>query len=259
MFQEYIKYALADFGIIEITTRILVAYIMGIFIGWEREQHKKPIGSRTTSIVCMGAAMLSCYEDVFARAIMLENAELIKIGSGLLNKTPDYNRISAQIVSGIGFLGAGMIIQNRGGKLHGITTAAIVWVTACLGIVIGSGEWVLSSIGCVCIFLSTSIYRFFIPYYISNKKRSIVYLIEHSSKIDFETELNEFGIRFINMEIVGWKENSNSISPNIISKINIFVPKLDYKNIENIFISLNIKPLKILNNMKDKVDFDNIL
>ena len=257
MLIEYIKHTLGDFSILEITTRILVAYIMGIFIGWEREQHKKPIGSRTTSIVCMGAALLSCYEDVFARAVVLENAELIKSGIEALKKVPDYNRISAQIVSGIGFLGAGMIIQNRG-KLHGITTAAIVWVTACIGIVIGSGEWVLSAIGCICIFLSTSIYRFFIPYYISNKKRSIVYLIEHPPKIDFETELGEYGIKFINLEIVGWKENNDKNTPNIISKINIFVPKLDYKNIENIFISLNIKPLKMLRNMREKIDFDSI-
>lgn len=260
MFIEYINHALGDFSILEITTRILVAYIMGIFIGWEREQHKKPIGSRTTSIVCMGAALLSCYEDVFARAVILENAELIKLGTDALSKVPDYNRISAQIVSGIGFLGAGMIIQNRG-KLHGITTAAIVWVTACIGIVIGSGQWVLSTIGCICIFLSTSIYRFFIPYYISNKKRSIVYLIEHSSKIDFETELGEYGIRFINLEIVGWKEskeNNDKNTPNIISKIRIFVPQLDFKNIENIFKSLNVKPLKMLRNMIEKIDFDSI-
>lgn len=256
MFTQYIKHALADFSVIEITSRILLAYIMGIFIGWEREQHKKPIGSRTTSIVCMGAAILSCYEDVFARVIILENAELALLGQEVLSRVPDYNRISAQIVSGIGFLGAGMIIQNRG-KLHGITTAAIVWVTACLGIVIGSGQWVLSTIGCICIFLSTSIYRFFIPYYISNKKRSIVYLIEHAPKIDFETELAEFGIKLVRLEIVGWKENNDKITPNIISKINLFVPQLDYKNIENIFESLNIKPIKILSNMKEKIDFNN--
>ena len=68
----------------------------------------------------MGAAILSCHEDVFARVIILENAELALLGQEVLSRVPDYNRISAQIVSGIGFLGAGMIIQNRG-KLHGIT------------------------------------------------------------------------------------------------------------------------------------------
>ncbi|WP_028329139.1 MgtC/SapB family protein [Brachyspira alvinipulli] len=258
MFKESIKYALADYSILEITTRILVAYIMGIFIGWERAQHKKPIGSRTTSIVCMGAAILSCYEEVFARSIMLENAELIKLGSDLLYTVPDYNRISAQIVSGIGFLGAGMIIQNRG-KLHGITTAAIVWVTACLGIVIGSGQWVLSAIGCICIFLSTSIFRFFIPYFIANRKKSIVYLVECSSKIDIENEIEKFGIKFVKMEILGWKEVPNTVgnvsAPNIVSKLNIFVPTLDYRNIENILISLDIKPIKMLKNMRDNADY----
>lgn len=258
MFKESIKYALADYSVLEITTRILVAYVMGIFIGWERAQHKKPIGSRTTSIVCMGAAILSCYEEVFARSIMLENAELIRLGSDLLYTVPDYNRISAQIVSGIGFLGAGMIIQNRG-KLHGITTAAIVWVTACLGIVIGSGQWVLSGIGCICIFFSTSIFRFFIPYFIANRKKSIVYLVECSSKIDIENEIEKFGIKFVKMEILGWKEVPNSVgnaaAPNIISKLNIFVPSLDYRNIENILISLDIKPIKMLKNMRDNADF----
>lgn len=255
MIRESIKHALADYSIIEITTRILLAYMMGIFIGWEREHHKKPIGSRTTSIVCMGAAILSCYEDVFAHTIMLENAELVRLGSKLLYTAPDYNRISAQIVSGIGFLGAGMIIQNRG-KLHGITTAAIVWVTACLGIVIGSGQWILSAIGCVCIFLSTSIYRFFIPYYISNKKKSISYIIEHSHKIDIETELDRFGIKVHNLEILGWKENhNNEKSPNIISKINMLVPQLDYKNIESILKSLEIKILTISKNKKSKYEY----
>ena len=258
MFKDSIKYALADYSILEITTRILVAYIMGIFIGWERAQHKKPIGSRTTSIVCMGAAILSCYEEVFARSIMLENAELIKLGSELLYTVPDYNRISAQIVSGIGFLGAGMIIQNRG-KLHGITTAAIVWVTACLGIVIGSGQWVLSTIGCICIFLSTSIFRFFIPYFIANRRKSIVYLVECSSKIDIENEIERFGIKFVKMEILGWKEvkseDGNIVSPNIISKLNIFVPIIDHKNIENILLSLDIKPIRLLKNMRERVDF----
>ena len=67
----------------------------------------------------------------------------------------------------------------------------------------------------------------------------------------------EFGIKLVRLEIVGWKENNDKITPNIISKINLFVPQLDYKNIENIFESLNIKPIKILSNMKEKIDFNN--
>ncbi len=256
MIKESIEYILSDYSILEITVRIMVAYIMGIFIGWERAQHKKPIGSRTTSIVCMGAAILSCYEELFAKAIMIQNYELVNIGSKILYTTPDYNRITAQIVSGIGFLGAGMIIQNRG-KLHGITTAAIVWVTACLGIVIGSGEWILSAIGCFCIFLSASIYR--VPYFMANKNKSLFYLIECSDKINIEDELERFGIKVTNVKIIGWKDvQKESESPNLVSKISIVVPNLDYKNIENIFKSLNINIIKAISNMREKVDLSNI-
>lgn len=249
--------SLQNYSIIEITTRILVAYLIGIFIGLERAHHGKPIGSRTTSIVCMGAAILSCYEEVFVHSIMIKNSLLLEMGSKLLYSFPDHNRISAQIVSGIGFLGAGMIIQNRG-KLHGITTAAIVWTTACLGIVIGSGQWILSIIGCICIFLSTSIFRYFVPYFLANGKKSIVYLIEYSPKVDIENDIEKFGIRFINIEILGWKFNNDSIPPNIIAKLHIFVPHINYKNIESILISLNINPIKILNRMGDKINIDNI-
>lgn len=256
MLKESIEYILSDYSVLEITIRIMVAYIMGIFIGWERAQHKKPIGSRTTSIVCMGAAILSCYEELFAKAIMIQNYELVNIGSKILYTTPDYNRITAQIVSGIGFLGAGMIIQNRG-KLHGITTAAIVWVTACLGIVIGSGQWVLSGIGCLCIFLSASIYR--IPYFMSNKNKSLFYLIECSDKINIEDELERFGIKVTNVKIIGWKEAKKELeSPNLISKISIVVPNLDYNNIENIFKSLNINLIKSISSLREKVDLSNI-
>lgn len=254
-----IKTIAENYNILEITTRILVAYIVGALIGWERAQHKKPIGSRTTSIVCMGAAILSCYEEVFAKSILIQNSQLMEIGSKLLYSMPDYSRITAQIVSGIGFLGAGMIIQNRG-KLHGITTAAIVWFTACLGIVIGSGEWVLSAIGCFCIFLSTSIYR--VPYFLAHKNHSVIYLIEYNNKIDIESEIDKFGIKIMRFQIVGWKENKiqkdENELPNIIGKIHIFVPNLDYGNIEKIFINSNIKPIKKLRYMNEKVDLNSL-
>ena len=243
-----IKTIAENYNILEITTRILVAYFMGIFIGMERAHHKKPIGSRTTSIVCMGAALLSCYEEVFAKSIILQNFNLVNLKSELLYRIPDYNRITAQIVSGIGFLGAGMIIQNRG-KLYGITTAAIVWTTACLGIVIGSGQWVLSAIGGICIFCSTYIYK--LPYIITNKKNSMYYIIEVPVKIDLEAELEKFAIRILHLKIIGWKSNTDDTAPNIVKKIHIYVPEIDYQNVEKIFKSINVNIIKVLNNMKE--------
>ena len=243
-----INHILSDYHIVEITTRILVAYFVGVLIGMERAHHKKPIGSRTTSIVCMGAALLSCYEEVFANSIIIQNFNLLQMKSDILYRTPDLNRITAQIVSGIGFLGAGMIIQNRG-KLYGITTAAIVWVTACLGIIIGSGEWILSAIGCTCIFFSTCIYR--LPHIIIDKKKSMFYIIEVPARIDLEAELDEFSIKILNLKTIGWASDNNDKTPKVVKKIHLYVPKIDYQNVEKIFNSINVNVVKVLNNMKE--------
>ena len=92
----------------------------------------------------------------------------------------------------------------------------------------------------------------------TRKRKTLFYLIEHSDKMNIEDELERFGIKTINIKIIGWKEpNENFESPNLISKISIIVPNLDYKNIENIFKSMSIKPIKTLSNMREKVDLSN--
>ena len=90
----------------------------------------------------------------------------------------------------------------------------------------------------------------------AKKRKTLFYLIEYSDRINIEDELERFGIRTVNIEIVGWNESKNkdSESPNLISKISIIVPNVDYKNLENIFKSLSIKPIKKLSNMREKVN-----
>ena len=92
----------------------------------------------------------------------------------------------------------------------------------------------------------------------AKKRKTLFYLIEYSDKINIEDELERFGIRTVNIEIVGWNESQNkdSESPNLISKISIIVPNVDYKNLENIFKSLSIKLIKKLSNMREKVDLN---
>ena len=101
--------------------------LLGGIIGAERELARKPAGFRTNLLICMGAALLT----VISREIALE------VGSDSVFRS-DPGRIAAQIVSGIGFLGAGTIIQARG-SVHGLTTAATIWVMAGIGLAIGSG------------------------------------------------------------------------------------------------------------------------
>jgi putative Mg2+ transporter-C (MgtC) family protein len=106
--------------------RLLLAAVLGGSIGLEREFSGKPAGLRTNLLICVGAALLA---DISIRFPSLATGELVRA---------DPARIAAQIVSGIGFLGAGTIIQARG-SVTGLTTAATLWVVSAIGMAVGGG------------------------------------------------------------------------------------------------------------------------
>ena len=118
---------LADFRL-DLLVRLLVAAALGGVIGIEREWSGKPAGFRTNLLICVGAALLTYLSVNLARVVG---------GPG----PADPARIAAQIVSGIGFLGAGTIIQSRAGVV-GLTTAATLWVVAAIGMTVGAGFFV---------------------------------------------------------------------------------------------------------------------
>lgn len=113
----------------EIILKLLLAVIVGGFTGYERERSKQFAGFRTHILVSIG----SCITSIIA-------LELFNKYSGISNMDPA--RLPAQVLSGIGFLGAGAILKNYNG-IRGLTTAAGIWTTACIGIAIGYGQYVL--------------------------------------------------------------------------------------------------------------------
>jgi putative Mg2+ transporter-C (MgtC) family protein len=105
----------------------LVAVICGVIIGLERESKGKPAGVRTLVLICLGSTLY------------------VKVGLLLATAQSDPARVSAQIVTGIGFLGAGAIIQkSEQGYVAGLTTAASIWVTAAVGMIVGAGHYLLA-------------------------------------------------------------------------------------------------------------------
>ena len=110
---------------INIIINLLIAFVLGGAIGWLREMEGKTAGLRTHILVAVGAALF-----------MMLSAEMLA-KSGLA----DPGRIAAGVVTGIGFIGAGCIVQARG-AVRGITTAASIWVTAAIGIAAGTGYYV---------------------------------------------------------------------------------------------------------------------
>jgi putative Mg2+ transporter-C (MgtC) family protein len=117
--------------------RLLMAAVLGGAVGLEREISGKPAGLRTNLLICVGAALLM---ELSIGVAALANVENVALGSPF---RADPARIAAQIVSGIGFLGAGTIIQARG-NVMGLTTAATIWVVAAIGMAVGAQAYVES-------------------------------------------------------------------------------------------------------------------
>jgi putative Mg2+ transporter-C (MgtC) family protein len=129
--------------------RIFFAILCGGIIGLERELKNKPAGLKTNIMICLGAALYSS----------------VSVLNSLANSAHGYygdpSRISAQIVSGIGFLGGGTIIQARG-TILGLTTAATIWIVAAIGICIGVGHsdlGVLASISVLLVLVGTNLFE----------------------------------------------------------------------------------------------------
>jgi putative Mg2+ transporter-C (MgtC) family protein len=131
----------ADLGLqVEVSIRLVVACLLGAAIGFEREVHAHPAGMRTHLLVSLGAGAFSVLSLFFFVS-----------PSG--SPPTDPSRIAAQIVSGIGFLGAGAILKY-GSSVRGLTTAASLWATAAVGMAAGAGAWLLAMVATALIVFS---------------------------------------------------------------------------------------------------------
>jgi putative Mg2+ transporter-C (MgtC) family protein len=130
---------------LEIILRLVLATIIGVILGVEREYVGKPAGMRTYALVTLGSAVftiISIYGFSDSEGII------------------DASRVAAQIVTGIGFLGAGLIIV-RGEKVEGLTTATGLWVSAAIGMAIGAGMYIVAVSAAILAFIVMVVMRKF--------------------------------------------------------------------------------------------------
>jgi putative Mg2+ transporter-C (MgtC) family protein len=113
---------------------MLVSLVLGTVVGWEREAGRKPAGLRTHTLVCMGSTLFC----------LLTKHAVADFGGGNVDPT----RIIHGVVTGIGFLGAGSIIRQEG-WVHGLTTAASIWMVAAIGVAVGVHAWWLAVTGAI--------------------------------------------------------------------------------------------------------------
>lgn len=135
-----------ELGFGDICLRLLCAMIVGMVIGTEREYTNRPAGMRTHILVALGAC-----------AVML-TGQMIFVQYSAYGATPDPSRLSAQVITGVGFLGAGTILRE-GTNVKGLTTAASLWAVACLGIAAGAGYYAISLAGMIFIFVTLTFFE----------------------------------------------------------------------------------------------------
>jgi len=154
-----------DFLVVVI--KLLLSAALGALIGFEREHSNRPAGLRTNTLVCIGAALVQITSiDIFNRY------------SGQTNIDPA--RLGAQVISGIGFLGAGTIIRE-GANIKGLTTAAGLWVVACIGIAIGSGSYAAGIMGAVLAYIILRSMRV-VEYKMANRSKYLELDLEIANK-----------------------------------------------------------------------------
>ncbi len=133
-------------GLGEICLRLACAMLVGLVIGTEREYTHRPAGMRTHILVALGACVVSITGEIIFRHY------------SQLGAVPDPARLSAQVITGVGFLGAGTIMRE-GATVKGLTTAASLWAIACLGIAAGFGYYALAIFGMLFILITLTIFE----------------------------------------------------------------------------------------------------
>lgn len=187
-----------------IILRISLAILIGTVIGIEREIKSRPAGMRTHILVCLGACIISLVESNFTARIDSSTNSAIAYNFG---------RLSAQVISGIGFLGAGTILFSDR-KITGLTTAASLWNTACLGIAVGYGYYVIAVAGSIFVILVLLMMQRIIHVRVS--KRLEVRFVHRVETIEYINKYFEsHGVQVVDIDFNVTSTESNNIYSNI--------------------------------------------
>ena len=169
-----------------IAIRIVVSISLGGIIGLERELRNRPAGLRTYMLVCLGSCV-----------VMLINQYTTQVF-----ETGDPVRLGAQVISGIGFLGAGTIIVTSHNQIKGLTTAAGLWASACIGLAIGIGLYEVALIAGLCVFLVLTVLHE-MDYFMRSRTRTLDAYIELDHTITlgkFIRNIREQGLEISNIQ-----------------------------------------------------------
>jgi putative Mg2+ transporter-C (MgtC) family protein len=136
---DLINLSFLDF-LIKVMLPLIITFLVAAFVGLERQNVGKAAGLSSHILVAMGSAGIAIMQR-----LMFEYQIFLQVEQGI-NVDPEGQRVIAQVITGIGFVGAGVIIKDQANVVKGITTAATIWFTAMIGLILGSGYLVVGSV-----------------------------------------------------------------------------------------------------------------
>lgn len=209
---------LREFTFLSVVVRLALAMLFGGMLGLNRTQKRRPAGFRTYMIVCMGATLamlISQYESAMLAGAWNGLAQEIGI------KT-DVSRIGAQVINGIGFLGAGTILVTGRQEVKGLTTAAGLWSSACMGLAIGAGFYECVLLAFLLIFLCIRVFPSLEVYILGWAKNMNIY-VEFTSLDDLGDIISRIkaqGAQIYNVDITHGKKSQGQ-NPNAVFSIRL--------------------------------------
>ncbi|MBQ8556939.1 MAG: MgtC/SapB family protein [Clostridia bacterium] len=215
--------------------RLLLAVVVGCSIGIERERKNRPAGMRTHVLVCVGAALIAVIESMnvaFTQSVNLASPE-----SGV---AVSMGRMSAQVISGVGFLGAGTIFVAQK-KIAGLTTAASLWCTACLGLAAGMGYYGLAAAGGALVIVTLTLMQRVV--HVNQIKHLEVKFIRRAATLAFiNAYFEEMGVKVLDVDFHVENKGKDKVYTNLYTidlpaktaYKDIVIRLSEYENIEGI-------------------------
>ncbi|MCR2823168.1 MgtC/SapB family protein [Lederbergia panacisoli] len=211
-----------DYLDLELLLKLGISALLGLIIGVERELKRKPLGLKTSLVI----SIISCLLTI----VSIESAYIFP-GNDQVRIQMDPLRLAAQIVSGIGFLGAGVILRRGNDHISGLTTAAMIWGAAGIGITVGAGFYIEAVAGVILLIISVE----FIPFTLLKigpkrlLKRDLIIKITVSKQESLEIvieKLKEDKITITHTRIKDLKENENHLLE-LKTRVNVNRPITD--------------------------------
>ena len=196
----------------DVCLRLFLAMLCGGIIGVERGRKHRPAGFRTYILVCVGSALTM----VLSSYLVAMHPKWIEIAPNIAQS--DYARFGAQVINGIGFLGAGTIIITGKNQVKGMTTAAGLWASACMGLAIGAGFYWGALVGCILMILTVTVFAK-IETFITSRSRNITIYLEFDQTdniADIVEKIKSHGVRIFDVELMKANQGGSSKYPGAI-------------------------------------------